>query len=104
MRTWVEVSLGALRRNWTYVRSVVRPGAALCAVVKADAYGHGAPRCAQEFSSAGASWFAVTSADEAIKRRKSGLAKRILVLGGSYAEQSGGLFGHHFTPATWTCS
>jgi|SRR6185437_10623103 len=101
MRTWVEVSLGALRRNWTYVRSVVRPGAALCAVVKADAYGHGAPRCAQEFSSAGASWFAVTSADEGIKLRQSGLAKRILVLGGFYAEQVEGLVGHQLTPAIW---
>src|SRR6185437_8261989 len=73
MRTWVEVSIGALRRNWIYVRSMVPAATAVCAVVKADAYGHGAVRCAQEFSSAGAPWLAVTSVEEGAKLRQAGL-------------------------------
>lgn len=101
MRTWVEVSIGALRRNWIYVRSVVPAATAVCAVVKADAYGHGAVRCAQEFSSAGAPWLAVTSVEEGAKLRQAGLGNRILVLGGFYAEQTEALVGHSLTPAIW---
>src|SRR6185437_16085611 len=101
MRTWVEVSIGALRRNWIYVRSVVPAASAVCAVVKADAYGHGAVRCAQEFSSAGAPWLAVTSVEEGAKLRQAGLGNRILVLGGFYAEQTEALVGNNLTPAIW---
>ncbi|MGH9393205.1 MAG: alanine racemase [Terriglobales bacterium] len=101
MRTWIEVSLGALRRNWEYVRRVVPAETAICAVVKADAYGHGAVRCAQVFAAAGSPWLAVTSVEEGIKLRQAGLGARILVLAGFYAEQAEALIAHQLTPAVW---
>ena len=44
--TWAEVSLSALRQNYRTVADYVGPAVTVCAVVKADAYGHGAVECA----------------------------------------------------------
>ncbi|MGH9541524.1 MAG: alanine racemase [Terriglobales bacterium] len=100
-RTWVEVSLAALRHNWAYVRRQVTPAAGLCAVVKADAYGHGAPRCAQALAEAGAEWLAVTSAAEGVKLREAGLRARVLVLAGFEREEGATLIEHRLTPTLW---
>jgi len=100
-RNWVEISRPALRRNLRYVRSRLRAGTALCAVVKADAYGHGAPACAQTFHQAGAEWLAVTSVEEGLRLRQAGLDGRILVLGGFAASEAPALVAHGLTPAIW---
>ncbi len=67
--TWAEVSLGNLRRNFDVVQRHVGPGITMCAVVKADAYGHGAVECARALEKEGARWLGVTSLDEAIPLR-----------------------------------
>lgn len=100
-RTWVEVSLGALRHNWAYVRRQVAPEAALCGVVKADAYGHGAPRCAQALAEAGAEWLAVTSSAEGAKLREAGVQTHVLVLGGFEREEASALIEQRLTPIVW---
>lgn len=53
----------------------------LCAVVKADAYGHGAIRCARVFAQEGAAWLAVSRLTEALELRRAGLGLPILILG-----------------------
>ena len=61
--TWAEVSLGTLRRNFRAVQQHISAGVTVCAIVKADAYGHGAVECAQALEQEGARWFGVTSLD-----------------------------------------
>jgi alanine racemase len=77
-RTWAEVDLGAVRHN---VRALKRlaAGARLMAVVKADAYGHGAVRVARAAAEAGADSLAVVTAEEGAELRRVGLEVPILV-------------------------
>ena len=78
--TWVEIDLDALCHNWALVKQ--RAGdLPLCAVVKADAYGHGAVPCARIFAQEGASWLAVSCLAEASQLRRAGLTLPILILG-----------------------
>ena len=58
-RTWAEIDLDALKHNFQQVRAATSPKAQVCCVVKADAYGHGALRVAQELEALGAGWFAL---------------------------------------------
>ncbi len=77
--TKAEVHIGRLLRNLDVFRQKV-PTADVMAVVKADAYGHGAPRVAAALAGAGVTWFAVATIPEGIRLRKSGIEGRILVL------------------------
>ena len=61
----MEISLPALRSNYTLLARRVAPAPLLC-VVKADAYGHGAVECVEALMEAGASLFAVASGTEAL--------------------------------------
>jgi alanine racemase len=73
------VDLDAIHHNTAGLCEVVAP-AGLCAVVKADAYGHGALEVARTALSAGASWLAVALCEEGVKLRQAGLEAPILVL------------------------
>lgn len=79
MRAWAEVSLGAIRANVDELRRLVAP-AELCAVVKADGYGHGAVPVAQAALEAGATWLAVAQVPEAGALRQFGIDAPILLL------------------------
>jgi alanine racemase len=76
--SWVEVSRGALQANFDAVRKYA--GTAVCAVVKANAYGCGLIECATIFHRAGARMVAVTRVEEARALRDAGVAADILVL------------------------
>lgn len=76
--TWVEISTGALERNYAAVAA--HAGVGVCAVVKANAYGHGLIESARVFLRAGAGWLAVTRAEEARALRGAGVGGRVLVL------------------------
>lgn len=78
-RAWAEVDLGAISHN-VAVLAAAAPGAQLCAVVKADGYGHGAVPVARAALDAGATWLAVAQAAEAVPLRDAGLDARVLVL------------------------
>lgn len=99
--TWVEVSLSTLRHNYSTIRDYVAPDAVVCAVVKANAYGHGAPACAQALQQEGAKWFAVTSVEEGIELRQAGIRGRILLLSGFWRGQEAAVIEHNLTPAIW---
>ena len=77
----VCVDLAAIRQNIKEEIKHLAPGQKLFAVVKANAYGHGAVRVAQEAVKAGASGFCVAILDEALELRQAGIVQPILVLG-----------------------
>ena len=79
--TWIEVSRSALTHNLHLLRSRLTPGAQLMAVVKANAYGHGAAETARTLQQAGADRFAVATLTEAVELRQAGIMRPILVLG-----------------------
>ena len=69
------------------LRRAVAPGAQLCAVVKADGYGHGARIAARAALDAGATWLAVATAGEAEALRAAGFTERLLVMGALAPEE-----------------
>jgi len=77
--TRIEVDLDAIRHNVARL-AVLAGGAEVCAVVKADAYGHGADAVARAAVEAGATWLAVALAEEGLQLRDAGIDARILVL------------------------
>lgn len=99
--TWAEVSLSALCHNYRTIQQYVAPNATVCAVMKADAYGHGAVPCAQALESEGATWFAVSSVDEGIQLREGGIRGRILLLSGFFRGDEEDVILHDLTPAVW---
>jgi alanine racemase len=82
-RAWVEIDLAALAHNVRQLRRFLSPKTALMAVVKADAYGHGAITVAQTACQAGATWLGVATIPEGIQLREAGIQAPILILGAS---------------------
>src|SRR5215207_9529466 len=80
LRALARVDLSAIERNCAELARVAAP-AALCAVVKGDGYGHGAPQSARAARAGGASWLAVATAAEAAGLREAGLHGPLLVMG-----------------------
>lgn len=85
--TWAEIDLDALASNFRWVRERVGSSVKVMAVVKANAYGHGAVHCAQRLSAEGADWFAVAMPEEGIELRRAGIKQPILSLGGFWEGQ-----------------
>jgi alanine racemase len=87
VRALARVNLAAIERNADRIRRELDPRVLLCAVVKADGYGHGAVPAARAALAGGASWLAVATAVEAAELRAAGIRARILVMGAiSYEE------------------
>jgi alanine racemase len=81
-RAEARVNLAAIERNAARIAAGLTGGAALCAVVKGDGYGHGAVPAARAALAGGATWLAVATAQEAVELREAGLTDaRVLVLG-----------------------
>ncbi|HLJ44580.1 MAG TPA: alanine racemase, partial [Bryobacteraceae bacterium] len=99
--TWAEVSLSNLRHNFRVVQKHISSNVTICAVVKADAYGHGAVECAQALEQEGAKWFGVTSLDEAIPLREAGVQGRILLMTGFWRGEEEEIVRLDLTPTVW---
>ncbi|MEC4803667.1 MAG: alanine racemase [Jaaginema sp. PMC 1079.18] len=80
-RAWVEIDAKAIQHNVKALRQILAPRTQLMAVVKADAYGHGAVSVAEIALEAGATWLAVATLQEGIQLRSAGINAPILVLG-----------------------
>ena len=78
-----EVDLAAIAHNVRALAGCVSPGTRFMAVVKADAYGHGAAAVARVALDHGASWLGVARLHEAIALRRAGIEVPILVFGGT---------------------
>jgi alanine racemase len=79
--TWAEIDLSATAHNVRHVKNLVGPKVDLMAVVKAEAYGHGALEVSRTALRSGATWLGVASLSEAIPLRAAGLTAPILVFG-----------------------
>ncbi|MCS6815369.1 MAG: alanine racemase [Cyanobacteria bacterium] len=87
-RAWVEIDVAALAHNVQQIRRVLSPQTGLMAVVKADAYGHGAVMVAKTVLQHGATWLGVATIPEGIELREAGIKAPILILGATQtAEQ-----------------
>ncbi len=76
---WAEVDLAAIRHNIAEIKRLVGPAVEVMAVVKAEAYGHGAIPVARAALAAGASWLGVSLPEEGIALRQAGLTAPILI-------------------------
>lgn len=85
---WAEIDLGAIAHNVGQIRKVTANNAQICAVVKADAYGHGAVAVARTALQAGADRLAVAIINEALELRLAGFRVPILILGYTPASQA----------------
>ncbi len=102
--TWAEISLSKLRRNYARVRKLAGPRRVM-AVVKADAYGHGAVQVAKVLAESnspdlpGVDWFGVATVEEALELRAAGIEQPILLLGGLYMSDPAHLVEYRLTPS-----
>ena len=97
--TWVEVDLDAIRHNV----GVLQPAAAeLMAVVKADAYGHGAAPVARAALAAGATWCGVALVEEGLELRAAGIEAPILVLSEFPPGAEAVALAHRLTPSLYS--
>ena len=87
LRALARVDLGAISANCALLKRTVGEGTRLCAVVKADGYGHGAAEAARAARAGGAEWLAVATAREAAGLRTAGLDGPILVMGALSASE-----------------
>ena len=99
--TWADVSLTTLRQNVRTVQKHVGAGVTVCAVVKADAYGHGALECSKALEAEGAKWLGVTSLDEAIPLREAGVQAQILLMTGFWRGEETEIVRLRLTPTVW---
>ncbi len=91
----------ALKHNYLTIKSHLSAGAQLMAVVKANAYGHGAVECARALESIGADWFGVALVEEGIELRQAGIAQPIFCLGGFWRGQAEDVIARDLTVAVY---
>ncbi|WP_158942020.1 alanine racemase [Granulicella sp. S190] len=109
MKSWVEVSEERLTGNYRLLQSAAGGGVAVLAVVKANAYGHGAAICAPVLARAGAEWLGVTDVTEGVAVREALAAAgivherqpRILVMSGLLREDCEDMIRCGLTPVVW---
>jgi alanine racemase len=104
LRTWVEISRAQIARNYRAVRELVGPAVDVVAVVKADAYGHGAVEVARVLESEGARWLAVSTVEEGVTLREAGIRARILVMADNLPFSRPALLDHSLTPVIHSLS
>jgi alanine racemase len=98
--TWAEISRSSLLHNFRHLQSLAAP-AGLLAVVKANAYGHGAVACSEALVSAGAQWLGVTDVAEGASVRAACSGVHILAMGGLWPGEAATAYAHQLTPAVW---
>ena len=99
--TWAEINLNNLAANFKKIRERVSPAARVMAVVKANAYGHGAVECARRLAREGADWFGVALPEEGIELREAGISQPVLCLGGYWPGQAALCIQQRLTPVVY---
>ncbi|MGH9804450.1 MAG: alanine racemase, partial [Candidatus Acidiferrales bacterium] len=95
---WAEINLRQLQENFRLVRSHVGTDRKVLAVVKADAYGHGAVPVARALAEAGVDYLGVAAVNEGIELRQAGIRAPILVLTGFFPGEEQELLEFDLTP------
>ena len=101
LRCYAEISLKAIGHNIAEVRKRLDPGVKLLAVIKADAYGHGAVRVGKYLEDR-ADYFAVATAEEAMELREQGIRLPVLVLGYISPAQYGEVLDYQITQTVYS--
>lgn len=96
--TYATVNLAALAHNLSLITGYLPPSCEVMAIVKANAYGHGAVAVAQALATRGIKRFAVASLNEGIELRHAGISGPIVVLGALFEGQLTDLVAHRLTP------
>lgn len=99
--TWAEIDLDNLAFNFRSTREFVGDKVKYMAVVKADAYGHGAVECAKRLEAEGVDWFGVALPEEGVELRLAGIRKLILCLGGFWEGQETIALNYNLTPVVF---
>lgn len=99
--TRAEIDLENLAENFRAMRRFVGEAVNVMAVIKSDAYGHGAVECAKKLSGEGAAWFGVAIPEEAIELRGGGIGQPILSLGGFWRGQEKLCIRERITPVIY---
>src|SRR5687767_15453418 len=99
--TWAEIDLNQLAANFKRIKQRVASTARVMAVVKANAYGHGASECARRLAAEGADWFGVALPEEAIELRAAGITQPVLCLAGFWFGQAAACIQHRLTPVIY---
>ncbi len=99
--TWAEIDLSALRHNFRTMNRLVGPQTTVCAVIKADAYGHGIENVAVALQKEGAEWMGVTSTDEGVQVRDAGVNTRLLLMTGFWHGEEDEVVARNLTPSVW---
>jgi len=92
------VDLGALRANFRQIKKKVGPSVRILSMVKANAYGHGAPAVASTLANEGSDAFGVATLEEAIELRQARIRQPIIVLAGCYLDQLDRFLEHDLVP------
>jgi alanine racemase len=98
---WADIDLDAVRHNAGVLSQLARP-AQLCAVVKADGYGHGAAPVARAALEGGATWLAVALVEEGVTLREAGIEAPILLLSEPPTEAMAEAVAHGLVPTVYT--
>jgi len=96
--TWAEIDLQAIAHNARQLKGHIGPQTILCAVVKANGYGHGAHQVAKVALDNGAERLAVSRVEEGVELRHSGIDAPILVMGYATPAQAASIVQHRLTP------
>jgi alanine racemase len=100
---WAEVDLDAVRANVRMLKALVAP-AALCAVVKADGYGHGAVAVSRAALDAGADCLAVALVEEGVQLREAGIDAAVIVLSEPVPAAAETVVAFRLTPVVYTAT
>jgi len=96
---WIEVSLAALYENVQAIRRHIGGQCKILAVVKGNAYGHGAVPVSKALARAGADWLGVTGSEEGSELRDAGIRLPILLLTGFWPGEEKRIIERNLTPA-----
>jgi alanine racemase len=96
--TVCRIDPDALRWNFRQIKNKIGSRVKILAMVKANAYGHGAPFVAKTLADEGSDAFGVATVEEGIELRRAGISQPIIVVAGSYPEQAGQFLENRLTP------
>lgn len=101
-RCRAEIDLEALRRNYRRLRGLLTPEQKYLAVVKANAYGHGAVQVALTLEAEGADWFGVATLEEGEELRQGGVTRPVLIFGYTPPQEAGRLAAGRLTQGVYS--
>ena len=96
--TIAEIDLEALMHNYRTLRQLLAPSVKVLAVVKADAYGHGAVPVSRRLEELGVDFLGVATVQEGVEIRQAGVQSPIIILSGVYPEEMGDVLHYELTP------